>query len=123
MRRFLGMVLFAISVPIAMTLLSKVVYLAVGWVEALATGAGAPQTYGAAIANVVLLMAVIVMTTGALLTVAERKWSAMIQNRIGPNRIRVFGNSAGGIFFLAADALKINAQIAAELDEAPVPAS
>jgi NADH-quinone oxidoreductase subunit H len=101
------MVLFAILVPVAMTLLSKGVYLAVGWAEALATSAGAPPTYGAAIANVVLLMAAIVMTTAAALTVAERKWSAMIQNRIGPNRIRVFGNSVGGIFFLAADALKM----------------
>ena len=107
MRRFFGMVLLAVSVPIAMTFLSRVVYQAVGWVEALATGAGAPPTYGAAIANVVVLMAGIVMTMGAALTVAERKWSAMIQNRIGPNRIRVFGQSAGGIFFLAADALKM----------------
>ena len=50
---------------------------------------------------------VVVMTTAAALTVAERKWSAMIQNRIGANRIRLFGQSLGGIFFLAADALKM----------------
>jgi NADH-quinone oxidoreductase subunit H len=106
-RRFLGMVLFAILVPFAMTGLSWVVYLAVGAVEAFATGHGAPRTYGAAVANVLLVMAGIVMTMGAALTVAERKWSAMIQNRIGPNRIRLFGNPVGGIFFLLADALKM----------------
>ncbi len=107
MRRFFGMVLFAILVPVAMTLLSRAVYFLVGWVEALAVGAGAPPTYGAAIANVVVLMAGIVMTMGAALTVAERKWSAMIQNRIGPNRIRIFGNPVGGMPFLIADALKM----------------
>jgi len=106
-RRFLGMVLFAISVPLSMVLLGRVVYWLVAGAEYLATSLGAPPTYGAAIANVVLLMLVFVMTTAALLTIGERKWSAMIQNRIGPNRIRVFGNSAGGIFFLAADALKM----------------
>jgi NADH-quinone oxidoreductase subunit H len=31
----------------------------------------------------------------------------MIQNRIGPNRIRVFGNAIGGMPFLIADALKM----------------
>ncbi len=107
MRRFFGMVLFAISVPLSMVLLGRVVYWLVAGAEYLATSLGAPPTYGAAIANVVLLMLVFVMTTAALLTIGERKWSAMIQNRIGPNRIRVFGNSAGGIFFLAADALKM----------------
>jgi NADH-quinone oxidoreductase subunit H len=101
------MVLFAISVPLSMVLLGRVVYWLVAGAEALAMWLGAPPTYGAAIANVVLLMLVFVMTTAALLTIGERKWSAMIQNRIGPNRIRVFGNSAGGIFFLAADALKM----------------
>jgi NADH-quinone oxidoreductase subunit H len=47
------------------------------------------------------------MTSAALLTVAERKWSAMIQNRIGANRIKVFGFAWGGIPFLAADAIKM----------------
>jgi NADH-quinone oxidoreductase subunit H len=79
----------------------------VAGVEHLASGHGLPPTYGAAIANVLVLMAGVVMTTAAALTVGERKWSAMIQNRIGPNRIRVFGTSAGGIFFLIADALKM----------------
>src|SRR3990172_3387955 len=101
------MVLFAICVPLSMVLLGRAVYWLVAGAEYLATSLGAPPTYGAAIANVILLMLVFVMTTAALLTIGERKWSAMIQNRIGPNRIRVFGNSAGGIFFLAADALKM----------------
>jgi NADH-quinone oxidoreductase subunit H len=102
------MVLFALGVPVAMVLLSRAIYLAVGWVEELFTRLGAPPTYGAAVANVVILMAVIVMTTAAALTVAERKWSAMIQNRVGPNRIRLFGKfSVGGMPFLIADALKM----------------
>ena len=107
MRRFLGMVLFAVSVPLSMVLLSYGVYWIVGGFEHFTSWLGLPATYGAAIANVLVLMAGVVMTTAAALTVGERKWSAMIQNRIGPNRIKVFGLSVGGIFFLAADALKM----------------
>jgi NADH-quinone oxidoreductase subunit H len=106
-RRFLGMVLFAIGVPISLVALSYGLYWAVAGLEHAFVLAGAPPTYGAAVANVLLLMAGVVMTTAAALTVGERKWSAMIQNRIGPNRIKVFGASFGGIFFLAADALKM----------------
>jgi len=107
-RRLPGMVLFAISVPVVLTALARAFYFLVGGAEALATGwLHAPAGYGAAVANVVLLMLVVVMTTAGALTVGERKWSAMIQNRIGPNRIRLFGQSAGGIFFLVADALKM----------------
>jgi NADH-quinone oxidoreductase subunit H len=63
--------------------------------------------YGAAIANLLTLMMVVMMISGSLLTVAERKWSALIQNRIGANRILVGGSALGGIPYLAADALKM----------------
>jgi NADH-quinone oxidoreductase subunit H len=53
------------------------------------------------------MLLVVVMVPGSLLSVAERKWSALIQNRIGANRIRVGGSSLGGIPFLIADALKM----------------
>jgi NADH-quinone oxidoreductase subunit H len=102
------MVLFAIGVPISMVVLSYGVYWAVAGLEHVFVAfLHAPATYGAAVANVLLLMAGVVMTTAAALTVGERKWSAMIQNRIGPNRIKLFGVSLGGIFFLIADALKM----------------
>jgi NADH-quinone oxidoreductase subunit H len=82
-------------------------YLAAGWLAVGFDRLGLPASYGAAIANVVTLMLVVMMISGSLLTVAERKWSALMQNRIGANRIKVFGSSLGGIPFLLADALKM----------------
>jgi NADH-quinone oxidoreductase subunit H len=82
-------------------------YLAAGGLASLFAALGAPAAYGAAIANVVTLMLVVMMISGSLLTVAERKWSALMQNRIGANRIKVLGTSLGGIPFLLADALKM----------------
>ncbi|HUK67065.1 MAG TPA: complex I subunit 1 family protein [Anaeromyxobacteraceae bacterium] len=108
MRRFLGMVLFTVAVPIALVLLARIIYFVDGWAEYLGfSKIGLPAGYGAAIANVLVLMVGVVLNTAAALTIGERKWSAMIQNRIGPNRIRPFGLSMGGIFFLLADALKM----------------
>ena len=52
-------------------------------------------------------MMVVLMISGSMLTVAERKWSALLQNRIGANRITVGGNPLGGIPYLLADALKM----------------
>src|SRR6266545_5628035 len=101
------MVLFAIMVPVSMVALSYVAYLVVGGLAAGFASLGWPPQYGAAIGNVVVLMLIVLMVTSSALTVGERKWSAMIQNRVGPNRIRLFGVSFGGIFFLAADALKM----------------
>src|SRR5438067_10275229 len=48
-----------------------------------------PVLHGAHhIVNIVILMLTFVMVIATLLTLAERKWSALMQNRIGPNRAR-----------------------------------
>src|SRR5574337_502557 len=82
-------------------------YLLAGWLAGVAVSLGAPPSYGAALANVVALMLVLVMVLASLLMVAERKWSAAIQDRIGANRIKVFGSAVGGIPYLLADAVKM----------------
>jgi NADH-quinone oxidoreductase subunit H len=41
------------------------------------------------IGNIVALILVLIMVTATLLTMAERKWSALMQDRIGPNRARL----------------------------------
>jgi NADH-quinone oxidoreductase subunit H len=62
--------------------------------------------------QIAFLLLVFVMVIATLLTVAERKWSAMIQDRIGPNRARIDlpllrDRSLGGLPHVAADALKM----------------
>ncbi|MFL5303205.1 MAG: complex I subunit 1/NuoH family protein [Anaeromyxobacteraceae bacterium] len=107
MQRLIGMVVFTVVLPLLMVLLAMGAYLAAGGLASLFAAQGWPPSYGAAIANILILLLVVVMVVGSGLTVGERKWSAMIQNRIGPNRIRFLGTSAGGIYFLIADALKM----------------
>ena len=107
MRRFVGMVIFAILVPVSMAALSYVVYLAAGGLASAFAAQGWPPQYGAALVNIVFILLVVQMVTASALTVGERKWSALIQNRVGPNRIRVFGLTLGGMPFLIADALKM----------------
>src|SRR3954470_6177508 len=41
------------------------------------------------IGNIVALVLIFVMVTATLLTMAERKWSALMQDRVGPNRARL----------------------------------
>jgi len=106
--RLVGMIIILGALLAGLVGLSYLFYLAAGglaWV--FATKLGAPPAWGAAIANLLTLMLVVLMITGSLLSVAERKWSALIQNRIGANRIRVFGSALGGIPFLVADAVKM----------------
>jgi len=105
--RLIGMLILIAVVLVGLVGLSAVFYLAAGGLAFVFASLGLPPSFGAAIANVVTLMLVVMMISASLLTVAERKWSALMQNRIGANRIKVFGTSLGGIPFLLADALKM----------------
>jgi NADH-quinone oxidoreductase subunit H len=64
------------------------------------------------VSNLIILVLVFVMVIATFLTLAERKWSAMIQDRIGPNRATINlpglrGRPLGGVFHVATDALKM----------------
>ena len=71
------------------------------------------QQWNAAwVGNLVILLLVFVMVIATFLTLAERKWSAMMQDRIGPNRATINlpglrGRPLGGVFHVATDALKM----------------
>jgi NADH-quinone oxidoreductase subunit H len=116
--RFVGMLLVIAATIAALIGLSAAFYWVAGLVGVGLNGLGnaiagttgwdrALVYYGVAIANVLTLLLVVLMVSASFLTVAERKWSALIQNRIGANRIKVFGTALGGIPFLLADALKM----------------
>jgi NADH-quinone oxidoreductase subunit H len=87
--------------------LSWAFYMLAGLLALAFAAGGMPAQYGAAIANLITLVLVVVMVPGSFLSVAERKWSALMQNRMGCNRIRVFGSDLGGLPFLIADAVKM----------------
>jgi NADH-quinone oxidoreductase subunit H len=107
-KRFVGMcITFAALAALLVGLGFGFYWLAafVGWL--FGKYLGLPVAWGAAIANVLTVMFVVLMISTSLLTVAERKWAALIQNRIGANQIRVFGNALAGIPFFVADAVKM----------------
>ena len=57
---------------------------AVGWVVEKYGFTGASR-----LTNILFLMLIFVMVIATMLTLAERKWSALMQDRIGPNRARI----------------------------------
>ncbi|MBS2025442.1 MAG: NADH-quinone oxidoreductase subunit H, partial [Deltaproteobacteria bacterium] len=61
------------------------------------------------IGNVVVLLLVFVMVLATLLTLADRKWSALMQDRVGPNRARFPGidSPLAGTPHIVADVLKM----------------
>lgn len=61
----------------------------------------------AAVAKFVAFVFGFVMIVATLLTLAERKWSALMQNRIGPNRANFGKYTFGGLFHIVADGLKM----------------
>ena len=74
------------------------ILVALASVSAAAYGVGAAaESFGQAhgmpglgrITNILFLMLIFVMIIATVLTIAERKWSAMMQDRIGPNRARI----------------------------------
>jgi NADH-quinone oxidoreductase subunit H len=100
------MIVFCLVFPLLLVGFAWAAYRAAGWLAAQAVERGLPAAYGASIANIVFLMLVFLMITASGLTIGERKWSALMQNRIGPNRIRIFGNPLAGLPYLIADGLK-----------------
>src|SRR6185369_15838524 len=60
-----------------------------------------------ALIKLVLLVLTVVMPVASILTWMERKQSAMMQDRIGPNRASVGGVRAWGILHFVADAIKM----------------
>ncbi len=61
---------------------------------------------GAAAVKVLVFLGAVMGFT-ALMTLAERKVSALMQDRIGPNRASVFGFAFNGLFQPVADAIKM----------------
>ena len=71
-----------------------------------------PGGIGEGIGNILMLVLVFTMITATLLTMADRKWSALMQDRVGPNRARLpipglRDKALAGLPHIVADVLKM----------------
>ena len=80
---------------------------AIPWVASHPWGAWAMDPWFQALIKLALLVLVVVMPIASLLTWMERKQSAMMQDRIGPNRAGILGWRGWGIPHFVADAVKM----------------
>lgn len=102
----LGMVFISLSLIIgAFFVLMGAAYLLGGFLEGLFAG-------GSHLAAIAIVMLVMVMVTATLLTLAERKWSSFMQDRVGPNRARLpipglKDSPLGGLPHIPTDVLKM----------------
>jgi NADH-quinone oxidoreductase subunit H len=96
---------------IALTAISAVLVGVVGfvlpWIASHSWGTWALDPWFAALVKLFLLVLLVVMPIASLLTWVERKQSAMMQDRRGPNRAAIGGIRAWGIMHFVADAVKM----------------
>ena len=59
-----------------------------------------------AIIKIMVIILLFAMPLGTFLTLMERKWSAMIQDRVGPNRANIGNFTGHGILHIASAGLK-----------------
>lgn len=108
MKRPLMVLFWAVGViPGAFFGLSAAAYWVAYWLEGEFKG-------GAGVGNMAVLILGGVMIVATLLTLAERKWSAQMQDRIGPNRAHIEAGPKwvrkirlGGLLHIPADVLKM----------------
>ncbi len=77
------------------------------WIASFPWGSWVLDPWFQALIKLALLVLLVVMPIASLLTWMERKQSAMMQDRIGPNRAAVLGWRGWGIPHFVADAVKM----------------